>query len=342
MMQQVYACLDGEFDCYFSPFYADGVLDLLAKMGLLEMSLMGKAAYFSNIEFCEKQGLQIDYRGTANDYDLVYMCTDVILPNNLKNKKIILVQEGTLMPKDWRFHLVKKLGLPRCMGDSALFGLSHAYEYLCVASEGYRQEFIRRGVQAERIRVTGIPNFDNVERFRHNSFPYRDFVLAATSNIRESKRYEDRTGFIKKARHIAQGRQLIFKLHPMENHERAAREIMEHAPGSLIFTQGKIEEMIANCTAMVADFSSVILVAAAMQKQVFSAEYSPEEIARLSPVQNGGTSARHIAALGRELLCETQAQPSGIRNGAKPAYAPAALYQGHISSVTQSSFRCQH
>ncbi len=342
MMHQIYGCLASEFDCYFSPFYADGPLDWMAKAGLLEMSLMGNAAYRSNVDFCKKHGLPCDYRGMSHQYDLVYLCTDVIFPNNLKNKKIILVQEGTLMPKDWRFKLVKNLKLPRYIGDSALFGLSHAYEYLCVASEGYREEFISRGVKPEKIQVTGIPNFDHVERFKNNHFPHRDFVLAATSNLRESKRHEDRIGFIKKAMHIAAGRTLIFKLHPLENHDRAIREIRENAPGSLVFTQGKIEEMIANCTALVADYSSVILVAAAMQKQVFSGEYDPAAIAKLSPVQNGGTSARLIAALGRKLLSQTLPQASPQEHKAwQPVFVPRAFNFRKQPSFTQSSFRCQ-
>jgi len=329
MMHQIYGCMDGEFDCYFSPFYADGILDLLSKAGMLEMSLMGKPAYQSNMEYCKKHGLQCDYRGDTHNYDLVFLCTDVILPNNLKNKKIILVQEGTLMPKDWRFHLVKNLNLPLYIGDSALFGLSHAYELLCVASEGYKAEFISRGVAPGRIRVTGIPNFDDVARFKKNNFPHRDFVLAATSNLRESKRYEDRIGFIKKAKNIADGRQLIFKLHPLENHARAIGEIKAHAPGSLVFTQGKIEEMIANCTALVADFSSVILVAAAMDKPVYSSQYTPAAIAKLSPVQNGGTSARHIAELGKQLLLSnnTSDLPQYIQDSTPGFQSPRAILQ---------------
>ncbi|MEZ4961904.1 MAG: hypothetical protein R2830_18895 [Saprospiraceae bacterium] len=302
MMHQIYACLEGDFDCYFSPFYADGILNLMAKAGLLEMSLMGKSAYKTNLEYCRKHGLQCDYRGMMHDYDLVFQCNDVIFPNNLRNKQIILVQEGTLMPKDWRYQLVKRLKLPLYLGDTAMFGLSHAYQYLCVASGGYKEEFISRGVKPERIRVTGIPNFDDAEKYKNNDFPHRDFVLAATSNLRESKRFEDRPAFIQKAKNIAAGRPLIFKLHPRENHERAIREIKQYAPGCPIYTSGKIEEMIANCTELVADFSSVILVAAALNKKVYSEQYTPEKIAKLSPLQNGGTSAHFIASLGRELL----------------------------------------
>ncbi len=43
---------------------------------------------------------------------------------------------------------------------------------------------------------------------------YHNFVLVATSDMRETYKYENRKKFIKKAYKIADGRQLIFKLHP--------------------------------------------------------------------------------------------------------------------------------
>jgi hypothetical protein len=47
------------------------------------------------------------------------------------------------------------------LAGTAATGLSDAYHAFCVASEGYRDFFIRKGARPEKIIITGIPNFDN-------------------------------------------------------------------------------------------------------------------------------------------------------------------------------------
>ncbi|MEZ5023588.1 MAG: hypothetical protein R2728_10090 [Chitinophagales bacterium] len=159
------------------------------------------------------------------------------VPNNIKKTKKILIQEGMIEPVDWRFKTAKLLGLPRVLADTAMLGLSDDYEYFCVFSEGYKKEFIKRGVKPNKIMVTSVPNFDNVDRYRKNDFPHKDFVLVPTSNHRETARPHDRVAFIKKVLKIAGNRQIIFKLHPREIVDRATKEIEEHAPGSLVLLQ---------------------------------------------------------------------------------------------------------
>ncbi|MDW8466396.1 MAG: hypothetical protein RML35_09550 [Chloroherpetonaceae bacterium] len=161
--------------------------------------------------------------------------------------------------------------------------------------------FIRKGVKPEKIRVTGIPNFNNCKKFYQNNFPYKNFVLVCTSDSRETLKYENRRKFIENAVRIANGRQLIFKLHPNENHERATREIQKYAPGALVYTSGSAEEMIANCDVLITRFSSTVYVGLALGKEVYS-EFDINELRRLMPIQNGGTSAQNIANVCRELL----------------------------------------
>ena len=58
----------------------------------------------------------------------------------------------------------------------------------------------------------------------HNDFPHRGYVLGATSCLRETS--SPRTaGFIRRCLAVADGRPLLFKLHPNEDRERASREI---------------------------------------------------------------------------------------------------------------------
>ncbi len=88
---------------------------------------------------------------------------------------------------------------------------------------GYRDLFIRKGVRPEKIVVTGIPNYDNLLIHRKNSFPHAGYVLAATSSIRETGKPDDRMAYLRKVEHIAAGREVIFKLHPNENHAALSR-----------------------------------------------------------------------------------------------------------------------
>ena len=290
-----------ECDCWFSVYYGDGAVRMLAERGLLDFTILGGSAAQATRKFFAEKNLQTDHRGLSNDYDLVVTCSDLIVPKNIRNKPIVLVQEGMMTPENIVFQVVKRLGLPRYMGNTSMTGLSHAYRKFCVASEGFRDMFVRKGVSPDRIEVTGIPNFDDLEQFRNNDFPYRDFVLGATSCLRESFQYENRSAFIRKVLDVAEGRPVVFKLHPNENHTRALREIEHAAPGAITFTQGNISPMIANCTAMVTKYSSVMLVALGMGKPVYS-DLEPDFVDSLRPVQNGGSSARRIAEVCRNYL----------------------------------------
>lgn len=288
-----------ECDCWFSSYYADGLVKYLAGRGLLDFTILGGGAMRATNTFFAEKKLQVDYRGEQNDYDLVVTCSDLIVPKNIRHKPVILVQEGMLTPENLVYHAVSKLALPRFLGNTSMTGLSHTYQKFCVASEGFKEMFVRKGVKAERVEVTGIPNFDDLERFEQNDFPHHDFVLGATSCLRESFQYENRPAFIRKVLDVADGRQVVFKLHPNENHTRALREIEHHAPSAITFSGGNINPMIANCTAMVTKYSSVMLIALGMGKPLYS-DLEPAFAERLRPVQNGGTSARRIADICRE------------------------------------------
>jgi hypothetical protein len=204
-------------------------------------------------------------------------------------------------PEDWRYRLVRALRLPRYLANTSMTGLSGAYAAFCVASEGYRDLFVRKGVPRERIFVTGMPNFDDVASYRENDFPHRGYVLAATSCLRETLKQEDRPAFIRKSLRIAGGRPLFFKLHPNENHVRAVREIGKWAPRAQVFVKGNTNHMIANSDVLVTRYSSVVHVAVALGKEVH-ADLDAATLARLMPVQNGGRSAAHIADICRRLL----------------------------------------
>ncbi len=288
-------------NCYFTPYYSDGLIKLLAEKGLLDKTVLGGQFKLKTIEYLTTNNLTIDPDGKNFNYDLVFTCSDLIIPKNIIGKKIVLVQEGMTDPENILFHLVKKFKFPTWAAGTSATGISDAYTKFCVASHGYKALFIRKGVKPEKIVVTGIPNFDNCEKYLDNDFPYKNFVLAATSDFRETLKYENRKKFIQGCLLIANKRQLIFKLHPNENHERAEREINKIAPNALVFKDGNTNHMIANCETLITKYSSVVFIGLALNKEVYSM-LNIDQLKRLLPLQNGGRSARNIAIVGKSLL----------------------------------------
>ncbi len=291
----------GEYDQWFSPFFSDGVLGKASDMGLLEFTIMGKKRSSRAIAFLNEHELQIDAGGLRHPYDLIVTCTDLLVPRHFRSRKLVLVQEGMTEPETLLFHLAKNFRwVPRWVAGTSTTGLSDVYEKFCVASEGYRDLFIRKGVRPEKIVVTSIPNFDNCARYLVNDFPHRDYVLVCTSDNRETFVYENRRKNIETYRELAAGRQLLFKLHPNENVERAIREIERYAPGSMVFAEGKTEEMIANSNMMIAQFSSTIFVGSALNKPVLCG-LEPEVLKALTPLQNNA-AAHEIAKVCRQVI----------------------------------------
>jgi hypothetical protein len=287
-----------DHNCYYTPFYCDGHLLRASQRGQLDFTVLAGPLRERTVRFLRDARLPLDDRGEERAYDLVVTCTDLILQDNIENKRIVLVQEGLTEREGFLYWLVKHVGIPRVFANTAAFGLSDGYEVFCVASPGARNLFRTKGVRSEKMVVTGIPNFDNVVAYRNNDFPHKDFVLICTSNARETFKYHDRVRFLRDALRIASGRPVIFKLHPAEQHDRAIREIRAIVPDALIATDGNTEHMIANCTALVAQYSTVAFTAALLGKEVYS-YIEPAFLREALPMQNAGTSARNIAEVCR-------------------------------------------
>jgi hypothetical protein len=300
ILHKIALCIP-EMECTFTPFFAEGFYSALYKTGVLEHTIMGGAHRTATMKYIQDHNLPLDEGGRNGTYDLILTCTDLIIQPSLQKSRIILVQEGITEAEGFAYNLVKTLGLPRVLANTSATGLSDAYEYFCVASPGYRSLFIHKGVKARKIKVTGIPNFDHALVYTKNTFPYKNYVLAATSSIRETFGKDDRSLFLKKVKWIAGSRRVIFKLHPNEDHIRAEHEIRKEFPDELIFRDGNLHEMIANCDVLVAQVTSAIYTAAALGKKVYST-VPEKEIRRMMPLQNGGTSAQKIAEVCRKAL----------------------------------------
>lgn len=303
-MQQIAEQLT-EFDCWFSQIFADSPLinSVRKYTKLLDKTIFSGQFRANSERYCHENGLKMDYQAKKNQYDLVVYCSDLVIPDRMLQNKTIWVQEGMIDPYNTASQIVKKLKLPPYLAiGTALNGSSNICDIYCAASEGYKNRFSSLGTNADKILVTGIPNFDNCQQFLDNDFPLHDFVLVATTDNRECFKKEDRPVFIQGCVKISNGRPLVFKLHPNEIVDRAVSEIKEHAPAdTIIYTTGFINPMIANCTEFITQYSSAVYVGLALGKKVHS-YFDLDELKSQAPIQNGGTSAKNIAQVCRDFL----------------------------------------
>jgi CDP-Glycerol:Poly(glycerophosphate) glycerophosphotransferase len=305
MMHKIAQNLD-DYDCFFTPYYCDRKYRPIQRLGLLDFTIIGGQNRRNTENYLWKNRLRIDYAGTNQVYDLYLTCTDLIVQENLWGKNLILIQEGMTDPENFMYRVVRRVhrfGVPRWLASTSTTGLSDAYTKFCVASEGYRKHFANKGCTEEKLVVTGIPNFDNAVEYLENDFPHKHYVLVATTDTRENFKFDNRKAFIREALEIAQGRQLIFKLHPNENPERSTKEILDIAPNALVFHKGNTNHMIANCDVLVTQYSSVVYVGLSLGKEVHS-YFDLNSLREMTPLQNGGTSARNIAGVCRQVVEE--------------------------------------
>jgi hypothetical protein len=300
MMNEVALHLKDWCACVYSPFFADGLMGRLVGSATNPRGLLSWNHASAAHKAIRERGLAEDM-GVEGTYDLSVVATDLILPKKLRRWPLLLLQEGMTDPETWAFNLVRTLSFPRWMASTAAIGLSHAYERFCVASEGYRDFFVRKGVSPEKLVVTGLPAYDEIERYRDNDFPLRGYVLAATSDTRETFKFDDRRAFIRRVLKIADGRPIVFKLHPNENFARSRREIERLAPRAEIFQQGPTAEMIANCDVLITQYSTIVYIGLILGKECHS-YFDLEELKRLLPLQNGGRSAARIAEVCRGIF----------------------------------------
>jgi len=290
-----------ECNLHFSPFYSESYREWMGRVGLLENSIMGSWIRAQCLDYLRSHELSIDLRGQNGPYDLVISCSDLLIPENVDERRLLVVQEGMLDLPSWWSHVIQRLRLPPYYCGTVLTGARGRYARMCVASEGFRQLIASRGGPLHKMVITGIPNFDNCAAFHNNNIPERGFLLAATSDLRETFRVDHRRRFLERLKELARGREIIIKLHPNERKSRALREISEVLPEARVFTKHKVEELIANCAALVTQVSSTTFVGLALGKEVYS-DLDLDEMRGLLPLQNGGASAVHIADECRDLL----------------------------------------
>ena len=105
-----------EFRAFFTPYYCDGYLRPIHRIGILDWTVMGGRFLRQTLEFLNERGVSIDYEGRLGPYDLVVTCSDLIVPKNVRRSKLVLVQEGMTDPNrssiTWSRHCPCRAGWP--------------------------------------------------------------------------------------------------------------------------------------------------------------------------------------------------------------------------------------
>lgn len=317
-----------EFDAYYTQFFGNHwLIQTVTKLNLLDFSIAGPKSKFMalSMDYIKKNNLQYDYRGQKyqDEYELVFICNDLIFPKFFKKAKTVWVQEGMIDVYNVWSKIIQTLNLPRWFArGTPLNGLSNLTDICCCASEGYRKHLIKYGIPEHKIFITGIPNFDNIAKHQNNNFEHHGHVLVATSDIRECLGKEDREAFLKNCTKIANGRKLIIRLHPNEIYDRAVDEIKRNCPAdTLILQTGDTNDMVANCSELITQWSSVSYIGLALGKKVHSF-FPIEELEEKMPIQNNGTSAAHIAE-----ICEALYNFKGSMTQFKDSYNASAAHK---------------
>lgn len=331
-MHQIARLLADECEPYFSQIYYDGWMrgfyKLMLRARLLERTVVSGHIKQKADAYLQQHGLRNDFENKAlrEKYDLIVCCSDIVVPWNLLAKtKSVFIQEGMTDPLNWWARQVKRFtNFPILTVSTALNGMNNCCDLYCVASAGYAEHFQKIGVDAGKLVVTGIPNFDDMERLRHNRFPHRGYVMVATTDMRETYRPDNRKRFFREATRIAAGRPMLVKFHPNEKMDRAVAEAKKYCPpGTLLYTEGNTEEMIANAAELITQYSTVVYVALALGIPAHS-YFDMEDLKRKMPWQNGGTSARRIADLCRKFLrFEGASGPAFLQQYVEAGLAPA-------------------
>ena len=85
MMHEISKYLVG-FDSYFTPYYDDGILGYFAERGLLEFTILGNKLKRKTENYLIQNRLNIDPEKQNHDYNLVFTCSDLIIPRNIRKK----------------------------------------------------------------------------------------------------------------------------------------------------------------------------------------------------------------------------------------------------------------
>src|SRR5258708_13043260 len=154
-----------DYDCFFSQLYSKhAFVKFAVRKGFLDTTILAGEFKRKGDAYLEKHRLRNDYAQKVyhNNYDLKVLCSDLLVTNELRKGKTLFVQEGMTDAITAWGKMTWGLASPAYWARNTPFnGASNICDIYCAASPGYKDQFSRFGTEADRIIVTGIPNYDN-------------------------------------------------------------------------------------------------------------------------------------------------------------------------------------
>src|SRR5712692_1403947 len=98
MMHEIGSHL-AQHDCFYTPYYCDGLLRWLGRSGLLEFTVLGGELRRLSERHLDQHRLPRDERGKQGPYDLIVTCSDLVVQKNVRGRPLVLVQEGMSAPE---------------------------------------------------------------------------------------------------------------------------------------------------------------------------------------------------------------------------------------------------
>lgn len=148
-------------DCRFTPYYGDEYESWLVQAAVADGTIDGQKARTLCLKYLNDQKLPVDMSGELEDYRLIVTSTDLTVQRSTPQVPVVLVQERFIVEHPSYFGLVNWQNvLRRWLSRTIRFNSDGRYDRLCVASEWYKEEYIRNGADPARIIVTGIPGVE--------------------------------------------------------------------------------------------------------------------------------------------------------------------------------------
>src|SRR5690349_7394743 len=104
-----------DYDCFFSQLYSKHpIVKAIVRTGFLDTTILAGEFRRKGDAYLEKHGLRNDYARSIyyNNYDLVVLCSDLLVTKELRKMKAIWVQEGMTDPVTNWGRFTRGLGLP--------------------------------------------------------------------------------------------------------------------------------------------------------------------------------------------------------------------------------------
>jgi hypothetical protein len=170
-------------DAWFTPYYSDHLHHLvLTKLGFVEPAINGYRRRGICADELNAQGLRSTSvpSGTST--------TSGSVPTTRSSPRASRPLPGSWSRRASWSSPTAHVGLaayplmPRPLATHRHLRADQALHPFCVASEGYRKQFLAEGSSRRSWWSPAIPNFDDFARFSDNDFPHRGYVLVCTSD----------------------------------------------------------------------------------------------------------------------------------------------------------------